>query len=339
MSGSAGQASLRVVRDHVVVTERALQERMTIGRAPDNDLVLDDERVSGHHGLLESVPGADGGEAQWRFTDVGSTNGSTLAGGSVLRAGQSVLLREDSQILLGDTVLDLRLQLGAAVAEEAGDERAEESPPGRPRLLVVVGGRSTTVPIRGRSAVIGRGAGCDVRIDDPSVSALQARLELADGRWLLTNLSATNPTRLGLRPVVGSEPVEDGAHLIAGAADLLFVLDDPLETPEARAQQDARVLELGLRRRRLAPAAARAAQAALSARGAGTAGDAGGMRLGEYLVGRGWLSPGAWVELRSEATAPATLRDTGRRTRIVVFVVLAAAALAGVLWRVVVALS
>lgn len=50
-------------------------ERMTIGRADDNTLIIPDESVSSHHAELAF----DG--SSWTLTDLGSTNG-TKAGGA-----------------------------------------------------------------------------------------------------------------------------------------------------------------------------------------------------------------------------------------------------------------
>jgi hypothetical protein len=68
---------------------------LRIGRADDNDLVLDDERVSRHHGLLVTRQG------RLVYSDLGSTNGSyangsrvseiALGPGDVLHVGGSTL--------------------------------------------------------------------------------------------------------------------------------------------------------------------------------------------------------------------------------------------------------
>lgn len=54
--------------------------RVTVGRAAGNDFVIDDERVSRRHAMLD----CDGGE--WRVCDLGSTNGTRVNGRQVIRA-------------------------------------------------------------------------------------------------------------------------------------------------------------------------------------------------------------------------------------------------------------
>src|SRR5579859_5339238 len=71
---------------------RPLGQKLTIGKAPDNDLVLGDDTVSRHHCELTRMP--DGIHVK----DLGSTNGTrvqgarvqeaTLPAGSVLKVGE-----------------------------------------------------------------------------------------------------------------------------------------------------------------------------------------------------------------------------------------------------------
>ena len=75
---------------------------MTIGRASDNGLVINDSRVSRHHARLQARRGA------LVFTDLASTNGSRVNGSQVAE----VALGEGDRIEIGDTVL---------VVESVGD--------------------------------------------------------------------------------------------------------------------------------------------------------------------------------------------------------------------------
>ena len=91
----------------LVVTEGALRgttvtltdQPVTLGRAPDNTLVLTDDYASNKHARL--VPGETG----WRVEDLGSTNGTYLGGSKVSRPTD---VRVGVPIKIGQTVLELR---------------------------------------------------------------------------------------------------------------------------------------------------------------------------------------------------------------------------------------
>jgi hypothetical protein len=68
---------------------------LTLGRSPDNGLVLDDPRVSRHHARLQARRGT------LVISDLGSTNGSRVNG---IRVDECVLGAGD-RVVLGDTVL------------------------------------------------------------------------------------------------------------------------------------------------------------------------------------------------------------------------------------------
>ncbi|HXJ65725.1 MAG TPA: FHA domain-containing protein, partial [Actinomycetota bacterium] len=71
-------------------------QRVSIGRAPDNDIVLSDLTVSGHHALLERTP-----DGSFVLTDRGSSNGTFVNGVRVDRAA----VGEGSVISLGRHLL------------------------------------------------------------------------------------------------------------------------------------------------------------------------------------------------------------------------------------------
>jgi pSer/pThr/pTyr-binding forkhead associated (FHA) protein len=47
--------------------------------------------------------------------------------------------------------------------------------------------------------VLGRGRGCDVELDDNTVSRRHARLRYRDGAWVIQDLGSTNGTRVNGR--------------------------------------------------------------------------------------------------------------------------------------------
>ena len=94
---AAARAVLRVVRAATAPSgrSRSTARRSTIGRSPDNGLVLADARVSRHHGRLQARRGT------LVYTDLGSTNGSRVNGVRV----DEIALGMGDRVLVGDTVL------------------------------------------------------------------------------------------------------------------------------------------------------------------------------------------------------------------------------------------
>jgi DNA segregation ATPase FtsK/SpoIIIE, S-DNA-T family len=113
---------------------------------------------------------------------------------------------------------DLNLHEGAVVRLAAGPPPAEPEV-GGPDLCVVAGpDAGRTVPLGGRSASVGRGPGCTLRLDDPTVSEVHAELEPgAQGIWLVRDLGSSNGTWVDGVAVTGDAPVPPGAIVRLGA--------------------------------------------------------------------------------------------------------------------------
>jgi hypothetical protein len=92
----APRATLREIRPDGSTQSFALEGRpLTIGRGPDNGLVLQDSRASRHHARIYGRSGA------LVLSDLGSTNGSWVND----RRVNEIALGEGDRIRLGDTVL------------------------------------------------------------------------------------------------------------------------------------------------------------------------------------------------------------------------------------------
>jgi hypothetical protein len=70
---------------------------ITLGRAPNNDLVIPDQRVSKFHAYFRRI-----GE-QWAINDANSMNG-TWVDGQQIPSGQSAPLRSGARIALAETL-------------------------------------------------------------------------------------------------------------------------------------------------------------------------------------------------------------------------------------------
>ncbi len=77
-----------------------LPARTSLGRALDNNIVLDEERVSSHHAVIEFR------DHQFWLEDLQSTNGTYLAGGE--RIDQPTLLTSGQRFRIGGVVLQFR---------------------------------------------------------------------------------------------------------------------------------------------------------------------------------------------------------------------------------------
>ena len=320
--GSEG-SRLRVIRAHELLADLVLPDELSVGRLPDNDLVLEDDHVSGHHGRIERRRGG------WRYTDLGSTNGSIVAAGPTLHAGESFEFDEDTQILLGSTVLDVRV---TRVPREEPPPGPSAGTPRRPRVparvyLPVPASAPGTPPsawvpraLPGPRATLGRAGDCDAVVRHPSVSARHAELAALDGGWQLRDLGSAAGTRVGVRRLRGVERLSGDCQVLLGDAELLFS-DRLASLPDV-----ARLLAALVADERLSRSQARLARQELRLRH--DAPDAGDLR--DLLLGRGWIGPGAWVESLERARhAPA--QGTRRRARRTLALAVVLAALAVVL--------
>lgn len=74
--------------------------------------------------------------------------------------------------------------------------------------------------------VIGRGAGSDLVIVDPSVSERHAALRLSDGVWTVADLGSTNGSWVDGEAVQGELPIASGCSLRLGGVELVFAAHD-----------------------------------------------------------------------------------------------------------------
>jgi pSer/pThr/pTyr-binding forkhead associated (FHA) protein len=88
--------------------------------------------------------------------------------------------------------------------------------------LVVDDGATITTRRLGRRILVGRAPSADVRIDDPRVSRLHARIEMRDDGVYVEDLGSRNGTLVDGTPVVSSRQLARGAELTIGTASIIF---------------------------------------------------------------------------------------------------------------------
>jgi pSer/pThr/pTyr-binding forkhead associated (FHA) protein len=74
----------------------------------------------------------------------------------------------------------------------------------------------------GRRILVGRAPSADLRLDDPRVSRLHARIEMRDDGVFVEDLGSRNGTTVDGRAVTGPQRLEVDDEVAVGAAALVF---------------------------------------------------------------------------------------------------------------------
>jgi len=118
-------AKLSIYLESGRTTHELTEERITLGRAPDNMIQIDDPSVSGRHAQLSLI------DDRYQLKDLGSTNGTTVNSETVT----DVFLRAGDRLRFGK--VEAHFESGATAAQalpdagpiEARPAAASETPP------------------------------------------------------------------------------------------------------------------------------------------------------------------------------------------------------------------
>jgi len=196
-------------------------QKIRLGRAAENDVVLNDPKVSRNHAELE-----------WNGTgftlrDLGSINGTSVNGQRLVNTTR--LLRDGDEVLLSKQVISyeiIRAEQAAPITGRASVGTTE--PLGQiGSFLVVSGGpdMGQEYPLWGEIVTIGRAsqeATWEIRLTDRSVSRPHARLEHRDDGFYLVDLESANGTLLNGIPVQFPIMLKDGDVISVGETRLTF---------------------------------------------------------------------------------------------------------------------
>jgi pSer/pThr/pTyr-binding forkhead associated (FHA) protein len=200
-----------------LISERALhQGELTLGRTPENDVVLPGNTVSRRHARL-FLEGPT-----LRVADLGSANGVIVDERPIREA---TVIDEGSEVRIGEYRLFVERATGKMKPVQDGINTAIVHPEQAHGKLVVMGG-----PQAGREHLlfepitsVGRTDENDVTIADVSVSRHHARLKRNDeGGYTLTDLSSSNGTLVNGKRL-GSAKVWPGDRLQFGNVECMLV--------------------------------------------------------------------------------------------------------------------
>lgn len=74
----------------------------------------------------------------------------------------------------------------------------------------------------GRRILVGRSPSADLRLDDPSVSRLHARIEMRDDGVYVEDLGSRNGTMVNAQAIAAPRRLENDDEITAGSAALVF---------------------------------------------------------------------------------------------------------------------
>ena len=198
--------------EHKLAKHPLEQAGLTIGRAPDNAVVIDNSRISGRHARVEATG------AGARIVDLGSSNGIFYQGQRV----QSHTLRDGDVVHLGKfAAVQFRAQIGLLPVQARVESRPVARPAPRPTPRP-----AQSLNLQGRDVIkIGRAQDNDIVLDNPQVSRYHAMLERMGSRYRLSDLKSSNGVFLnGQRIEKGAWPSE-GDEIHIGPYELLFAQD------------------------------------------------------------------------------------------------------------------
>jgi pSer/pThr/pTyr-binding forkhead associated (FHA) protein len=215
--------------------------QILLGRRGGVDVLLPDVRVSLVHARIERYQG------EYFLVDNASTNGTRL-NGSLLVAGARQLLAESDRIIIGEFALKVALQASVdgrpesslSLARGMVRELLERLGPGesQPSLEVLDGPQTGVVlplPDVGRTYILGRAAGNDLRLDDVDMWREHAALERHE-LGITIRAIAAHPLSVAGERVAGARQLQDGDLIELGATSMRY--HDPAEVYLRKLESD-----------------------------------------------------------------------------------------------------
>ena len=193
------EASLQVQEGGSARTVPLGPTPLTVGRAPDNGLILTSRFVSGHHARIEVVSAAH------RIVDVGSTNGLLSKGRRVTNHD----LADGDVIRIGDpatgnfVTLTYRHPTATRTPQASQIAQSYRLDPQNPLVTI---GRTD----------------CNVVLDNPQVSRFHAQIDQTPNGAVLRDAGSTNGTFVNGQRLRGPHPLRPGEVIQIGAFKLVY---------------------------------------------------------------------------------------------------------------------
>lgn len=192
---------------------------ITIGRATDNHLILNEPLISRHHAQI--VWQGD----RYLLTDLNSTDGLRL-NNVQLKPSKPHPLADGDTIRIGG--IELRFKIAAHIAPipVAANQVAAATVAAKTGEQTVF---TAHLDLQGRNAfTIGRDAQNDIPINHPTVSRFHARIERRNGSVVVKDLTSTNGTYVNGKEVMGDRILKVNDNIRIGPYRFVLNIDETL---------------------------------------------------------------------------------------------------------------
>ncbi|NES22708.1 MAG: FHA domain-containing protein, partial [Symploca sp. SIO3E6] len=223
MSGSIAQ--LEICQNNTSSQEFLLTHHLiTIGRSPDNSLVLsNDLTVSRHHAQISQE------DNSYVLTDLSSSDGTYL-NGIKLSPYAPQALAESDLISIGSFELRFHRQVSTQPPKlSRGWNRSTTAIASPNTPQVEANQQLQQLDLKGYQTLsIGQDSLNDMVIDYPTVSRFHAQIKRQDGSFALFDLNSTNGTFVNGKGVVGKRILRVGDTITIGPYRFLLQINETL---------------------------------------------------------------------------------------------------------------
>ena len=190
-----------------------IEGTMSIGRRPENQIVIDEPLVSSKHAVIE----LDG--IAYFILDNNSTNGTFVNNVPIT---ERKMLQDGDVLQIGDTNLNFVLHFEGQKTSSLPEEITLEQPPPEPAPLGYVEYNGKRSEIKQDTITLGRDPEATILIDHPTVSFMHAQISLHGNRHYLRDLGSRNGTFVNEELVVTPVILKNNDMVRIGGAALKF---------------------------------------------------------------------------------------------------------------------
>ena len=201
---------------------------LSIGRAADNDIVIDQEMVSSHHAQIIVT------DDRYLIKDLDSTNGTGI--GSPRNVTDEAELNRTDRVFFGShsvaasdllkTIPPVTRHPVTMVGQSSGEIPIE--------TFSTSSGKKSAISFSGQTMTFGRSPECHQVLDFPMISWEHATMTRSGSSITVKDLDSTNGTFVNGRAIIGATEVTEGDTISLGSFSFVLTADGSLKKQDSR---------------------------------------------------------------------------------------------------------